>query len=312
MYYSLPAGIRSLFSAESLGLRELAGLPTHKKLHKNVGIVTIIKPELDAVLLGLGRGVQDPEDERRGPFRYWYDEIERPEKPPLSVVVTMVGRARNVPCAIAVNQLLNLFTFDLLMLVGIAAGPKGEVKLGDVVAAERVYDYEHVRSELIKEKIIEKQRPLFVDIPDNIQNDLAIYNDQLMKVLFNHLLKSVSKKKLPYRKVNRRRVPYSLSELKSSFHRGTVTAGERLFADGRLKEMVTNFDQRIRAGDQEDSGFAQVCKANNVQWCVFRGIADYGDPRKNDGWHVTASIAAASASLTFLKYTYQLPSDISF
>ena len=39
---------------------------------------------------------------------------------------------------------------DALVLVGIAAGPRGKVTLGDVVYADQVYDYEEHGLEVVR------------------------------------------------------------------------------------------------------------------------------------------------------------------
>jgi len=311
LYYALPPNLRKIFSVENLGLSTLMTLPTHAKRHRNIGIITIIKPELQAVLTALGRERDSAADEGRGSFRYWFADVEREDRDPLSVVVTMVGYPRNVPCVIATNQILDLFSFDLLLIVGIAAGPKGKVELGDVVAADRIHDYEHVRSELVEKKVVEKPRPLFMNVPPNIYTDIVNYNDSEMSKHFNALLRSVPQQVLPYDKtrIGWKRKYVKRSDIRPRFHRGTITAGERLFADNGLKTLRDSADCRILAGDQEDSGFAQACEAKKLEWCVFRGIADHGDARKNDGWHFTASLAAAAAAVSFLKHAYHRPSE---
>jgi adenosylhomocysteine nucleosidase len=239
-----------------------------------------------------------------GVFRYWFSEIERDDRDSLSVVITMTGEPRNVPAAIAVEHLLNHFTVDLLIFIGIAAGPEEKVKVGDVVASERVLDYEHVRSELIMGNIVEKPRPLYLEINSKTKNDLSNFDENIMHSQFNEVINKLPKKDLPY--------GIELKSFSPSFHRGTSIAGERLFADGKISEFRERVDERIRACDQEDSGFAQACKIRGIDWCVFRGISDYGNPQKRDDWHSLSSISAASAAVTFLKHFYRLPNRIDF
>jgi hypothetical protein len=112
MYYSLPPRARQLFPPEALGLDVLGSLPGHIKPHKNVGIVTVLKAELDAVQKVFGTTQERASNNTS--FSYWPCEVERADGGSLSAVVTVVGHARNVPCAIAVDELLNRYSESVL------------------------------------------------------------------------------------------------------------------------------------------------------------------------------------------------------
>jgi nucleoside phosphorylase len=183
-------------------------------------------------------------------------------------------------------------------MIGIAAGPHDKVKLGDVVAANWVYDYEHVRREIIEGKRVERARPFHLSVPKNIGADLGLYEESWMRNRLASVLRNFDEYELPL----------PPAEINPKWHVGTIAAGEKLFADGSLNDLRLKYDDEIRAGDQEDSGFAQACVFREVPWCIFRGIADYGDATKNKVWHPTASLAAASAAYTFLQHAYRLPS----
>lgn len=288
MYYSLPIELRERFSSAFLGLGELKTLPVKKP--KDVGIITVLKVELDAALEAFG-SVYDASIDLDG-FKYWFCELERSNGSPLSLVISYVGEARNVPCAIAVDHMLSRFSLGLMMLIGIAAGPREKVTIGDVIIADRVYDYEHVRAEIREGQKVERQRPLYVETPRFVKENLNAFDELEAKAQLNSILQRIGFARLP------------TQELAPVFHRGTLAAGERLIADGSLQEM-RGIDERIRGGDQEDSGFAQACEFTRIPWCIFRGISDYGDPTKNEGWHFAAAIAAAAAGFSFLRRTYQ-------
>lgn len=300
-YSLLPDDIKGHFTRDVLGLGEFKALATSRRAYVDIAIVTVLEVELNAVLCALDCGHPETEHKRSGEFRYWFGTIKRYQNRPLSVVVTMVGEPRNVPCAICVEHVLNDFDVGLLMLVGIAAGPREKVKLGDAVAAERIYDYEHVRLELRKffgiPTLLKKSlpRPQFTDVKKNIKVALEIYDEHRMQAYFRELLQ----------KVDRNKLLHLSSEFTPRLHKGTIAAGEKLFADGSLSRMYKRADQRIRAGDQEDSGFVQVAELKNIEWCVFRGICDYGDPTKGDNWHFAAALSAAAAGITFLKSSWR-------
>ena len=299
----LPENFGEMLKNENFEIHNIYFLSDKLKEHRNIGIITALKKELECVLLALNLPKNSPPDRDSGNFSYWFSKIEREDKESLSVVATIINQPRNVPAVIAVEHLLNHFTIDLMIFIGIAAGPSEKVKLGDFVISDRVYDYEHVRSELIKGKIVEKPRPLYIELNNKIRNYLGTFDENNMLSLFNELIDEIPKNDLP--KVD-------LKSINPSYHRGTIIAGERLFADGRMKELRETVDERIRACDQEDSGFVQACEFRGIDWCIFRGISDYGDPSKNKEWHSLASLSAASAAKVFLEQFYRLPSETDF
>lgn len=302
-YNQLPGELKEQISPDKFKLNEIVNLLRLKKEHKNIAIITVIGVELESVLRSISHPNIAKEDMSSENFAYWFGELNRDDGPPLSVVVTMVGEAGNIPCAIASAHLLNNFNIDLIMLVGIAAGPRDKVSLGDVVFAEQVLDYEHMRLEmslstlyfnklLYKIGLRELPRPRYFGVEKKLKIAFERYDKSSMRPLFGRLLTHVGKDSLPK----------SLSDpFAPKIHDGTIASGEKLFADGRLGRMRRSLDERIRAGDQEDSGFAQVAKINRIPWCIFRGICDYGDATKNSEWHQVAALAAASAGMTFLK-----------
>lgn len=327
-YMLLPADIRACFTPESLDVvTGLAESPAAKQ-HKDVAIMTVIRPELCGVLRALGRPHDAPEDDRAGPFGYWFADLRCVSGRVLSVVVTMVGRPRNVPCAVAVSQLLSRFDVGLLMLVGIAAGVRAKTRLGDVVYAERVYDYEHKRLEVSQNpswlkrwwprflsrtsnptpptssessagasgpadlsglELVERGRPEIWGVPDVVCEALERTDWKPVKGHYARLIAGVDD------------LPSGADTFVPSIHDGSIAAGEKLIADGSLERMYQSFDQRIRAGDQEDSGFAQAAEFHKVLWCIFRGVCDFADPHKAGKWQASAAIAAAATGITFLE-----------
>lgn len=296
-YSLLPKSVRESFSRGALKLDELSTLRRERKEHKNIGIVTSKAEELRATLMALGLPPDTPPRERSGEFSYWLTTMAPGQFAPLTVVVTL-GEPRNVPCAIAVEHLLGDFGVDLLILVGIAAGPKGKVKLGDVVYAEEVYDYEEFRLELASVwKIltpfhIKRPRPKYVPLDKRMKLALERLDKRGFQKFFAEQIAGISTDLLP--------AGYVPTQV-STVHDGIVAAGEKLIADGSLKKMVRRVDERIRAGAMEDSGFAQAANFKKIRWCIFRGVSDFGDPRKATPWQFVAAFAAACAAIYFLR-----------
>ncbi len=294
---TLPEEIGKDFNKERLGMADIASIRKDIKQAKDAAIFTIKGVELKAALMALGQAPDKAPDTQIGEYSYWFVELEGQNGRPLSVVLTLVGEALNVPCAIAVEHLLSNFNVSLLMVCGIAAGPRSKVSLGDIVYAERIYDYEHVRLELASFGLLkqffgrQRPRPKYLEVRQVVKSSLERLDHARIKSSFTKALTNVEESLLPK----------GYSGKLPEVHNGTVAAGEKLIADGSLEKMVKVSDQRIRAGDMEDSGFAQVASFKHIPWCSFRGISDYGDPDKENGWQFVAALGASSAGIAFLE-----------
>jgi nucleoside phosphorylase len=278
-------------------IRDLDRLPPQKREKKDVAIVAVIGKELQAVLRALGRLPDASADQKSQKSSYWFSNIDRTNGPPLSAVATVVGEARNVPAALTVARLTNDFDLRLVMLIGIAAGVRGKVKLGDVVFAKQVHDYEGLRLELTRwpfwfwRRVVRRPRPKSWLVNQRILIPITQFNQTRMYNLWQGLMQNVSQEESPR----------AWQNAPLNFLDGTIAAGEKLIADGSLFRMYKGVDEDIRAGAMEDSGFVQAAEAADVPWCIFRGVSDFGDFTKNKEWHLGAALAAASAGITFLK-----------
>lgn len=300
----LPSSLKEEFPKEILDCDKAIELARNEKEFKDVGIVAVIGVELNAVLRALGIDNEKGADQQYGGYSYWFAELERPNHKPLKVVVTLVAEPLNVPCAIAVGHLLSYFNVDLLMLIGTGAGVEGKVKLGDVVCADRIFYFEYARLEIkkkyfgLKKSVIIRPRPQYENVKTEVLTALELNKEKKMQELFNRLIQDVNSDELP-------KEPNNEPEL----HKGTIAVGEKLMADGSLKKMYDDVDEKIRAGAMEDCGFAKVAESKGIQWCIFRGINDYGDTDKDEGnrdeWQLASALAASAAGISFLKSVWK-------
>jgi uncharacterized protein YjbI with pentapeptide repeats/nucleoside phosphorylase len=111
----------------------------------DVLIVTGLKLELDAVLeIGEGScdGWQLARDE--GGFRYHHRSFARASGgAPLTVAAAWSGQMGESAAAVRATELIAHTNPRCLAMCGICAGAPGEVALGDVIVADRVYSYDH-------------------------------------------------------------------------------------------------------------------------------------------------------------------------
>ncbi len=272
-------------------------LPSRKS-RADVAIVTIIKPELIAVKTALGIPLNHRENREVNGLRYW--ECDRPSasgQDVLQVVVTMVGEARTLPCAIACERLFNTYDVGLCLLVGIAAGLRGKTELGDVIAATLVLDYEGQRLELDGAK----QRPISYVPNPGISRDLQNFEPSehnwpgALAMLLRHLKETHEVPELP-------------EDWSPGYHHpAVVLAGEKLLADGSLPAMRETHHDKVRAAETEGSGFARACGEHSIPWLVFRGVSDFGDPDKptSDRHQAAYALPVALAASLFIEHEYR-------
>lgn len=296
----IPPDLRKEFRSELEAIAK-SPKPKSRREKRHAAVITILGTELKAVLIALGRDPESPPSVQTDDFHAWDCSLLVANGDTISLVVILVGRSRNTRCAMAVSALGNRYQIDAALIVGIAAGVRGKVNLGDVIIPDQVLDYEEQRLE--KRKILFGLllvghvgfRPDIRPIHRKMLVPVERFSVERFQSAFSESRSKLRPQVFPS--------SYDLSRL-PSIHDGTIVAGDKLIADGSLVAMRKKYDQRIVGGDMEDSGFAYAADSMNVPWCVFRGVSDFGDPQKENGWQFIAAFAAATAAVQFLVHSW--------
>jgi nucleoside phosphorylase len=270
-------------------------------------IICPLAKELNPSLVAFGLDPDMDEHENiDGHKIFFFNETKKGRVKTARVAISVVTKQRNTNCALLTERLISLFDPQVVFLCGIGGGVKEKVTLGDVVVSSSVLDLAggraepgHVRPRPIpfaSPSPIDRQVDYFEIVTDEWHDKIFQLTEQL-RVRKGLLLPSIDEMNAATLEVTR----------------GTVVAGEQLIADGRLPELRAAKDDNIRSCDMEGSGFAQSCRDQGVQWLLFRGISDYGDPNKTEceRWHPVAALAAAKAARTFIQTQLRLPSELS-
>jgi len=303
---NLPPGARWFYTARALKCfvdgpvaarldMEEPEMMTHKA---DVAILTAIPPELIATKIAFNIPLEIQEDEYVNGLRFWETPLTDSTGGQLDIVLTMIGESGNVSCAAACDRLFNTYDVGLCILVGVAAGLKGKVKLGDVVAADIVLDYENARLESDGAK----KRPRQFSPGVQIARDLEYFNPQQHN--WYDILRQASGQ---LREVTYLEAPPNDDFWNPEFVSDVILSGEKLIADGSLDVRRKEYHDRIRAAEMEGRGFARMCEEHGVPWLVFRGISDYGDPQINKDWQGTSALDAATAARLFIERGYKKP-----
>jgi nucleoside phosphorylase len=270
----------------------------------DVAIVTLKKPELLGAKVAFGVSLDSASPRLQRGYHLFEGEFndERYHHSKYSFVLTVASDDRNVACSNCVNAVLSLYRPKVCILIGMAAGTRAKVGLGDVVIAETVIDTAGGRAEV--GGVIPRPEHFSIDQPTKLQ--LTNYEES-WSAGFRSVVDTLK---------THRAAPATMSESwMPSFKQGIILADEKLIADGSMEQRrLQNHDQAI-ALDMESSGFAQACIAQAVPWLIFRGVSDYGDPESKDGavpndpnrknWQPFASLAAAHIARNFLATRYR-------
>lgn len=265
-----------------------------------MGIITVLSDvELPAVKRAFNIIDKNTEPKDVDGMDYWLKNIES-KGSTLSIAITTAYDKGNENAKKITKDFINKFNPEVVMLVGIAAGVKSEVKLGDVVISKEVCYYEpsKITSNGVQPRWLSKETgdfPLSA-ITTFSRNNGALYDwhDNFHRV---------------EGKLRREGLPDPLEILHPEIHIGTIASGEKILADGSLQVMHDNIDANIRAGETEGWGFLRAANEEKKDWIVIRGISDFGDDKTKDGknkdrYHHSAANAAATFALTFLKSGY--------
>jgi nucleoside phosphorylase len=141
----------------------------------DVGILTVIPPELDAAKEALGplqRMKESPED-----TIFWRGAVRSELRScDYTLVLAGIGAAGTSAAAAAAMEMIERFNPRVVLLVGIAAGMRDKVRIGEVVLSERIVAYEPAALTVNREGRREVQpRPEITRLSHGLQQDVLNY-----------------------------------------------------------------------------------------------------------------------------------------
>lgn len=195
--------------------------------------------------------------------------------------VAMIGSDGNVESAIEVGKLLSEIDARVFVLVGMAAGVRKAIGLGDVVVASNVIDYETA--------VLQPDRTIYRP---------KTYAPRLRSLQRIHTLAQVDpdwgarvQNEMRAHLESGEQIPERPPEVKV----GVVLAGSKLIeSDEALVQLANALHGRTLAAEMEGAGFALACLNEGVNWFVVRGIADFAQKRRPKNYQFAATFAAAA------------------
>lgn len=209
----------------------------------------------------------------------------------VNIAVACIGTAGNIESAFMLTRLWSELRFSAAVLIGMAAGVRAEVDLGDVVVAEAVLGYESVT--LHRDRVVPSYHQYPGALADVRRAARPSFTDKSWSMRVSAEVADLSGTDL-YRKRGVKRFPKKLQDWLPKVTTGVILAGGKLVEDGSIPELKDTTHGRTKAVEMEGCGFAAVCVETRTRWLVIRGIADFGEPNRRKEWQLTASYAAAA------------------
>jgi nucleoside phosphorylase len=281
-----------------------AGHPRPPREPIDIGILTVIPPELDAARNALALSEYDKAGLNdtiylRGIVRSVRRGCD------YTVVLAGIGTAGNLSAAALAAQMIERYHPRVVLLMGIAAGMRGKVRIGEVVLSERVVAYE--QAALVAGEGGTRQvqpRPDITRASHGLLQDALHYQPdprRLVKI-FECIRGTFPPAAAGKEDVWRQHVASSIECRKQV----TIASGEKLLRDPSKLLEVRGLHGKVEVGEMEAAGVVEACLQTNTPWFVIRGISDFGDELKNDAFHGFASRSAAAVLADFIAHGLDL------
>lgn len=258
-------------------------------------ILTALPIELAAAKLAFG--IKDdiqPRISTNG-IHFWSTILTRDDGQ-VSCAIASLGNAGNVTASSITSQLLSELKPKKVLMMGIAAGMRDKITLGEVIISERVIYYEGAtaleggnlapRPEIYRPNLQTQQRlnTYFsaVSLVDRLQEQAAA-------------LKFV----IP----NQSDAGEVATKLTASM--ATIASGELLIRDDKFFKEVRKIHDKICIAEMEAYGVIDACQKQNIPALVIRGISDFGDRTKDISFHGVASEAAAIVTVDYVRHGWR-------
>jgi nucleoside phosphorylase len=201
-------------------------------------------------------------------------------------VAYAIGRAGVARAAVKVQELLDSYRPQLLVMAGFCGGVEGKLKLGDIALFETVFDWDYGKWKSVDEKSDEFfARPEPISIRDHH---------------IHYLLRSFVESGLP-NLASELAIAKRLSpdfDGSASLKLVSAASGSAVVADGSVIRRIQELNESIGAVDMESYGLYLAATASYLkrpQVVCIKSVADMCDGTKHDGLHEACCYLSASA-----------------
>ncbi len=207
----------------------------------------------------------------------------------LKIVVVSQLQMGMPQAAILSTKSLVLWSPALVVMTGICAGVRGNVNLGDLIIANKVFDYG-------SGKVVDgKLRPAF----EPVLVDAWLW--QLLEVFRNDngMCEAIHAE---YPLEDRPQDPLTI-------HIGSIGSGAAVVADSNVVEGILSAERKLLGLDMESYAVAlatsmSTTSSRRTESFIVKGVVDFADHQKNDSYHEYACYASAAFTKRFVERYY--------
>jgi nucleoside phosphorylase len=272
----------------------------------HIGIVVALPVESAAVRMLVKEpcDVSVPNDPNQ--YRSGWLPSKDPNRPH-RVLVALPAREGTRDAAAMVSDMARSFPeLRVFVVCGIAGGvpapsaPSRHVALGDIVVADSIVDYRHVRRVDGVETLRRNTTGLSAALL-RADNELRVLAEGGVEPWHKTLMHAMTWAQA-FRRPNETSDPHYViiralspdgAPLRPRVWRGVVGSADTLLRDSALRDALAD-QYGIIAFEMEGAGVAVAADRHERHWFMVRGITDYCDSAKDDTWHRYAALAAAS------------------
>lgn len=202
----------------------------------------------------------------------------------VTAVICCAGGMGNVQSAVTTYDAITAWNPTYVLLVGYAGGVKkqNERYLGDVLVANQVVDYELAK---VRPGEVERRFRVYPASARLLAKCQSIRPDQWIPI------------------VKASRTDGTDGRVNPMVHFGAVASGHKVITAPELVgELVAVWPELV--GVEMEAGGAAAAShqsANPPHFIMIKGISDWADPSKEDGWQTYAADAAAAFALTLIR-----------
>jgi nucleoside phosphorylase len=266
-------------------------------------ILTVIPAELEAARRVLR--IEDGGREKAGDGTVYFRGAVRSELAgrEYGIALGCIGGAGNPGAAAATAGAIARYRPRAVLLMGIAAGIRDKVRIGEVVLSDRVVAYEPAALIRTGGGAKEQPRPEIDRAPHTMIQDVVSYRAEgaRLREAFERAGGVVPAAPAGREEEFRAHVASGITA-----RQGTIASGEKLLRDPEKLLAVRELHGKTEVGEMEAAGVVDGCRPGAVPWLVIRGISDFGDSLKDDRFHGFASCAAAAVLFDFVAHGLDL------
>ena len=275
------------------------GQNANPALKCDLAILTVIEIEHRQVLKAFGITNYKPKVVNRR--SYWETSLfSQNTQQPLQIVIGSVSRAGLVHAALRTVRFLTDYNPTMLVLVGIAAGCREKLRIGDVVWPRNI----------LNTSISEEHEGGDNQVrPDHHKPSGEVTEMmQTWEVNGNHLGELITTILGKVIEIDPAWKDSRGDEVlpKPVVNETVIACGNVLVRNSQAFPKLRKLDPQVRAFEMESAGMVSAIEdsGRGTAWLQIRGISDFGDRKKDDLWQPYAAATAAAFVRLFAEFGF--------